>query len=111
LGKSLGGGVASELAVREPLRALILQSTFSGIPDIGAELFPWLPVRRMHSIHYDTVGKLSRIRVPVLIAHSRADSLIGFHHAERNFKAANAPKYLLEIAGSHTDVLQTGREE
>jgi pimeloyl-ACP methyl ester carboxylesterase len=111
LGKSLGGGVASELALREPLRALILQSTFSGIPDIGSELFPWLPVRRMHSIHYDTVSKLPRIHIPVLIAHSRTDSLIGFHHAERNFQAANEPKQLLEIAGSHTDVLETGRAE
>ena len=93
------------------MRALILQSTFSGIPDIGAELFPWLPVRRMNSIHYDTVGKLPRIHVPVLIAHSKTDSLIGFHHAERNFQAANEPKQLLEIAGSHTDVLETGRAE
>ncbi len=111
LGKSLGGGVASELALREPIRCLILQSTFSGIPDIGAELFPWLPVRRLHSIHYDTVGKLPLIHIPVLIAHSRTDSLIGFHHAERNFAAANEPKQLLEIAGDHTDVLETGREE
>ena len=39
LGKSLGGGVASELALREPLGGLILQSTFTSIPDIGSELF------------------------------------------------------------------------
>lgn len=111
LGKSLGGGIASELALREPLASLILQSTFSRIPDIGAELFPWLPVRWIHSIHYDTVGKLPRINVPVLIAHSRKDGLIGFHHAARNFQAANEPKQLLEIAGGHIDVLEAGRDE
>src|SRR5262249_52582451 len=44
-GESLGGGVAAELALRERLGGLILQSTFTSIPDIGAELFPWLPVR------------------------------------------------------------------
>src|SRR6185503_9064737 len=54
LGKSLGGGVASELALSEPLGGLILQSTFTSIPDIGSELFPWLPVRWLHRIKYDT---------------------------------------------------------
>ena len=44
-GESLGGGVAAELAVRETVGGLVLQSTFTSIPDMGAELFPWLPVR------------------------------------------------------------------
>jgi len=109
IGKSLGGGVAAELALREPIGGLILQSTFPSIGDIGAELFPWLPVRRLHRIHYNTVHKLPRIHVPVMIAHSRGDDLIGFDHAERNFAAANEPKSLLEIGGGHVDVLEVDR--
>ena len=109
LGKSLGGGIASELALRQRLGAMILQSTFTSIPDIGAELFSWLPVRRMSSIKYDTVNKLPRIEAPVLIIHGREDNLIGFHHAERNFKAAREPKSFLEIAGNHTNVLDADR--
>ena len=42
--------------------------------------------------------------------HSRADGLIGFHHAEKNFAAANEPKLLWEIVGRHNDFLETGRE-
>jgi hypothetical protein len=110
LGKSLGGGVASELALREPLGAVILQNTFTSIPDVGAEIFPWLPVRWLASIHYATCRKLPRIDVPVLIAHSRADEVIRFHHAERNFTVANEPKMLWEIYGSHTSTLEAGRE-
>ena len=110
LGKSLGGGVASELALREPIGGLILQNTFTSIPDLGSELFPWLPVRKLHHIHYDTVSKLPRVKVPLLVAHSRTDDLIGFHHAERNFKAANEPKMFLELQGSHTSTIEDGRE-
>jgi fermentation-respiration switch protein FrsA (DUF1100 family) len=110
LGKSLGGGVASELALRERIAGLILQSTFTSIGEIGSELFPWLPVRWLHRIRYDTVSKLPRIRVPVLILHSRQDNLISFRHAERNFAAANSPKSLVEIAGSHVGVLEAGRD-
>ena len=109
LGKSLGGGVASELALRETIGGLILQNTFTSIPDIGSEMFPWLPVRRLHRIKYDTLAKLPRIHVPVLVAHSRVDETIGFHHGERNFAAANEPKMFWEIAGGHTGTIEAGR--
>lgn len=102
-GESLGGGIASELAVNETVGALVLQSTFTSVPDIGAELFPWLPVRLVGSIRYDTHSRLPRIRVPVLILHSRGDNLIRFHHAERNFAVANEPKWLHELSGGHND--------
>jgi len=100
-GESLGGGVATELAVRETVGGLILQSTFTSIPDVGAELFPWLPVRLISSIKYDTIHKLPGLKVPVLILHSRQDELIQYRHAERNFAAAHEPKYFCEIHGDH----------
>ncbi len=103
-GESLGGGVASELALRHPdLRGLILRSTFTSIPDLGRELFPFLPVRLLATIQYDTRSKLPRIRVPVLILHSREDTLIRFPHAEANLAAANEPRFLREIRGDHND--------
>jgi len=102
-GESLGGGVAGELAMRETLGGLILQSTFCSVPDIGAELFPWLPVRLMSTIKYETCKKLPRLRIPVLVMHSRVDGLIGFHHAQKNFALANEPKLFWEINGDHND--------
>ena len=104
-GESLGGGVASELALRETLGGLVLQSTFTSIPDIGAELFPWLPTRWLVRTRYDTVGKLPRLHLPVLVMHSRADELIRFHHGERIFAAANPPKLFCEIKGGHNEAL------
>ena len=104
-GESLGGGVASELAVREQLGGLILQSTFTSIPDVGSELFPWLPVRWLARIHYDTRAKLPRIKAPVLIMHSQEDDLVSFKHAQANFAAANEPKTLWEFRGGHNDPL------
>jgi fermentation-respiration switch protein FrsA (DUF1100 family) len=102
-GESLGGGVVSELALREPLGGIVLQSTFTSIPDIGAEVFPWLPVRWINTIKYDTRAKLPRIKTPVLVMHSREDTLARFAHAEANFAAANAPKLLWELSGDHND--------
>ncbi len=110
-GESLGGAVAADLARREPVGGLILQSTFTSIPDVGAELFPWLPVRWLAHTRYDTRAKLPLIRIPLLVLHSRTDTLIPFHHAEQNFAAANEPKLLVELAGDHNDSVETGRAE
>jgi len=108
-GESLGGGVVSELAMREPLGGLILQSTFTSMTDLGAEIFPWLPVRLISTIKYNTRAKLPKLRLPVLIFHSRRDDLIPFHHAEENFAAANEPKFLRETSGGHNDPLGSSR--
>ncbi len=39
----------------------------------------------------------------MLIAHSRADEIIGFHHAQTIHAAANAPKEMLVMRGGHND--------
>ena len=108
-GESLGGGVAAELALREPVGGLVLQSTFTSVPDLGAELFPWLPVRWLASVRYDTCRKLPRLKTPVLVMHSRADEMIGFRHGEKNFAAANEPKLFWQLNGTHND--STGDRE
>jgi fermentation-respiration switch protein FrsA (DUF1100 family) len=109
LGESLGGGVSSELALRESLGGLVLQSTYTSITDLGAELFPWLPVRWIGTIKYDTRARLPGIKVPLLVMHSRADGLIGFPHAEKNFAVANEPKMFWEISGRHNQFLEGDR--
>ena len=104
-GESLGGGIGSELAIRFPLAGLVLQSTFTSIPEIGAELFPWLPVKWLATIKYDTFSKLPRIQCPVMVIHSRGDGLAAFHHSERNLGNANEPKLFWETKGDHGDML------
>ena len=91
-GQSLGGGVAVELARRRPLAALITESTFTSIPDVGAERFPWLPVRALARIHYDNRAKVAEVKVPWLVIHGRTDSIVRFRHGEELFAAVQASR-------------------
>jgi len=104
-GKSLGGAIAAELALRESVAALVLVGAFTSIADVGAEYFPWLPVRYFNTIKYQTLAKLPLAKVPVLVMHSREDEIIRYRHGERNFAAANEPKTFLELHGSHNETL------
>ena len=95
--------VAAWLAQHQTPAGLILESTFTSIPDIGAEAYPFLPVRFMSRYHYNTVDYVGRVRCPLLIVHSRDDEMIPVAHGRRLFDAAKEPKEFLEIQGSHND--------
>ena len=102
-GRSLGGSVASWLAAREQPAGLIVESSFTSVPDIGQEAYPWLPVRWLSRFQHATRDHVSEVTVPVLVVHSRDDEIIPFHHGEAIFAAANEPKTFMEIRGGHND--------
>ncbi len=110
-GESLGGGIATWLSAQQPSRALILASTFTSIPDLGAELYPWLPVRWLSRIQYNNLANLERIRVPLLIAHSPGDEIIPVAHGRRLHGVAHEPKAFLELSGGHNEGFVFARED
>jgi fermentation-respiration switch protein FrsA (DUF1100 family) len=110
-GESLGGAVAAQLAEGHRPGALILASTFTSVPDLGAELYPWLPVRLLARIRYDTLARLPRIDCPLLVVHSRSDDVIPFAHGRRLFEAAGTTKQFLEIDGDHNEGFVFARKE
>ena len=102
-GESLGGAVAAWLAARQKPAALVIASGFTSVPDLGQQLYPYLPVRWLARIRYDTREYLRSVTAPVLIAHSPEDDIIPFEHGRALFAAANPPKQFLELAGGHND--------
>ena len=107
-GKSLGGGVAVELASRRPHRALILVRTFTSIPDVAQQHYPFLPARWLVRNRFDNLQKIGRCTRPVFIAQGDRDSLIPFSHGKRLFAAANEPKTFFCLKGcDHNDPFPT----
>ena len=112
-GESLGGAVGAWLAARQKTdaqksaaqkpAALVIASGFTSVPDLGQQLYPYLPVRWLARIRYDTRESLRSVAVPVLVAHSSQDDIIPFEHGQALFAAANPPKQFLELAGGHND--------
>jgi uncharacterized protein len=102
-GRSLGASLAAWLAARETPGAVILESPFTSAADLAAEIYPWLPVRRLIRFRYDTHAAARELRAPVLVVHSREDEIIPFRHGRAVFDAAGDPKALLEIRGGHND--------
>ncbi len=102
-GESLGSAIAADLATKVDVGGLILEEAFTSIGDVGQKMFPFFPVRWLVRNKYDTLGKMPRIKVPLLIVHSRDDEIFNMRHAQRLFAAANDPKQLVELRGAHND--------
>jgi len=102
-GRSMGASAAAQLAARYRPLALIVESSFTSVPDIAAEYYRWLPVRWLTRLRHSTKDLVRGASSPVLVIHSRDDEIVRFHHGEAIFEAAREPKAFLELRGTHND--------
>lgn len=109
-GRSLGGALASYCAKENTPEFLIIESTFTSIPDICSNLYPWLPARILGRVEYPVLEYVSEVKCPILVIHSTEDEMIPFEHGESIYEVANEPKRLLPIRGDHnTGFLTSGQ--
>ena len=100
-GRSLGSAVAAELAMRRRAGALIIESGFTSIPDLGEKFFPHMPVRLITRFHYATINKVGKLGLPKLFIHSPDDEIIPFTQGQLLFATASEPKEFLTLTGDH----------
>ncbi len=77
-GRSLGGGVVGVLSTRRRCAALILESTFTNVPDLASQ---WMAPMGAIRDRFDTRDALLHSYTPTLILHGVRDGLIPFRHA------------------------------
>ena len=102
-GRSMGASAAAYLAARHRPLALIIESSFTSVPDIAKEYYPWLPVRWLSRLRHSAEDFVQQAESPVLVIHSRDDEIVPFRHGQAIFAAAREPKRFVEIRGTHND--------
>jgi len=107
-GRSLGGGVAVQLAAGVNPGALVLESTFTSIVDLAKEHYRWLPVGRVLEHRFMTRDFAGRLSCPLLVAHGAADSIIDVHHGKELARLFRADQYIEVPRIDHNDMLLVG---
>jgi uncharacterized protein len=105
-GHSLGSTVAVDLASRVPAAGLILEGALTSVIERGAELYPYIPVRWIGRSRFSSIDKISRVSIPKLFLHARADDVVPLAHGRRLFEAALPPKTFVELNGGHGDAFE-----
>ncbi|MDB5338566.1 MAG: hypothetical protein JWN70_4185 [Planctomycetaceae bacterium] len=104
IGRSLGGAVAVDLAANAGARGLVLESTFSSLPDVAAVHAPWLMPQWNMTQRLDSAAKISKYHGPVLQCHGDADRLIPLELARKLHTAIPGKKRFVLIPGAdHND--------
>lgn len=104
-GESLGTGVATQMATEYQAAGLVLESPFTAMTDVGAERFPWVPVRWILIDRYETLTKIASVHMPLLLLHGERDAVVPVKFGRQVFAAANPPKHAAYFPqAGHNDV-------
>lgn len=104
-GRSVGAGPSVDLASRQPVAGLVLESPFVTAFRVVTRI-PILPFDK-----FANIDKIKRVRCPVLVTHGMADRVIPFWHGRELFAAANEPKRFFPVAlAGHNDVMEVAGE-
>ncbi len=118
-GHSLGGAVAVELAHRlangngsaaSPAAGLIVESSFTTLGDVAEAVSNtrW-PIRWLLTQKFDSVDKIGKVGMPVLVVHGTEDRYVPARFSEALHSAASAPKKLLLVeGGTHNNSMRHG---
>lgn len=105
-GRSVGAGPAVELATREPVGGLIVESGFVSAYRVLTR-WPLLPFDK-----FPNLRRMPDVRCPVLVIHGRQDEIIPFWHGERLLAAAPEPKRALWVEGAgHNDLAEVAWDQ
>jgi uncharacterized protein len=104
-GESMGTGVAVQMATEFEAAALILESPYTSLPDVGADRYPLVPVRILMQDRYNSLEKIKDVHMPLLLMHGEIDQVVPVKFGKQLFAAANEPKQseFIPDAG-HNDV-------
>ena len=102
-GHSLGTAPAIELATRVAAAGLVLEGSPKSVVSRAQEVYPYLPVTLLLSSRFNSIGRISRVTIPILFFHARNDARIPLGHGRALFDSAKARKRFVELAGRHHD--------
>jgi fermentation-respiration switch protein FrsA (DUF1100 family) len=104
-GRSLGSGVAVQLAAARPVRGVVLTTPFDSAREVAARMYPWLPVRFLMRHPFDSLARAPLLKVPALILIGEDDTLITPPHSRRLAAAWGGPVDVIAFPGfGHNDI-------
>ncbi len=105
LGRSIGSGVAVQLASERPLAGVVLITPFDNLAAVGRRHFPWLPVRTLLRHRFAADELAGNIQTPALMLAAGEDTIIPPLHADNLARRWAGPARLETLAGAgHNDI-------
>ncbi len=75
-GRSLGSGIAVQLAATRPVERLVLVTAFDSLANVAREYVRWLPVGLLMRDRYESARSAAEVSAPVLVVIAGEDEII-----------------------------------
>lgn len=104
-GKSLGSGIAAQLASVRESKRLILETPYYSFDALASHYAFIYPVSLMLHYHFPTNEYFNHVKEPIMLIHGTDDEVIPFSHSKRLLKIAPQGSELITIEnGKHNDL-------
>lgn len=104
-GESIGTAVAIQMAIEYHLGAIILQSPFTSLIDIGQFHYPFFPIKWLIKDQFNSLNKAEQIQSPVLVLYGEMDDIIPPKFSIQLFEALPTFKQMQSIPDiGHNDI-------
>jgi len=104
-GESIGTGPAIQLASEKPIAALILQSPFPSLIELGKQHYPIFPIKWLLKDRYMAIDKINVVDTPLLVLAAKYDFIVPASLSIKLYEKANQPKqFKLYEHGGHNDL-------
>jgi uncharacterized protein len=75
-GRSLGSGIATQIAAKNNPKMLVLETPYASIPDASLHYFPFLPFYKLYNYQFSTDVFIKQVKAPIHLFHGTADWLV-----------------------------------
>ncbi len=104
-GKSLGSGIATQLAAKRDCRYLIAETPYYDLPSVLSHYAPIYPFKLLMHFQFPTHTYLQQVTAPVLLIHGTADGVVNYDNSIQLANAFKKGDQLITIEkGSHNDL-------
>lgn len=103
-GRSLGSGVATQLAQKVLCNKLILETPYYSILDMAKKSFKLFPINYLLKYNFLTNQHLKKVKAPIYLIHGTEDEMIEITHSERLYRENPSAKFFVIVGGTHNNL-------
>ena len=104
-GRSIGTGVALQLAAQRKAKALILESPFYSIADIARKIAPIFPLKLLLRFKFESYLYINQVNCPTYIIHGVEDKIVTFSSGHKLAQEAKNESYFIPVQEAQHDNL------
>ena len=111
-GYSLGGAIAAQAVRNHPFDGMILQSTFTNLPELTRYVYPNSPLHLIAGGEFDSLAAIQSLEIPILVVHGTEDQTCPSWMGRKLYESCGGTRELCLIeGGQHKNVFTVDAEK